>query len=218
MVKKRRSQIRHNPRFEFIPTDKWKKLTDEERSTLGSYKRTWGWLKKREKELEELETLLTKKIKSKKLQINKYKNKLNQLNDSIDHLRSTYNFTISFYNYNTYKRKDGVVNKFYMISCGFSDHNKTKVNFPCGNEDRIKNHLIEYYRQTQKKSYFEMYEERINQDWIEFIKKECSRDNGVIKSKLWDLCLEDPSTFKKKGFKFKVNIEYFFPLPQKSKK
>tara|TARA_Y100001973_G_C5179644_1_gene324047 strand:- start:912 stop:1574 length:663 start_codon:yes stop_codon:yes gene_type:complete len=220
MVKKKTSSVKQNPRFEFIPDEKWKKLTKEERSVLGSYKRTYGWMKKKEGELEDLKVEMNKKITKKKNEIDRYKFKLSELNSDIDHLRSTYNFTITFYNYNRTKNSKGVVTKYYMLSIGFRDNNKTKVNLPLGSKKKITDHILEHYRQTQRKTYFEMYEERLKDDWLKFIDRECKNKNGVIGSKVWDLVLEDPVKFKKGGYlpQMKPYLDYFFPLPKKTTK
>jgi len=219
MVKKRSKSVKQNPRFEFIPEDKWKKLSKEERSTLGSYKRTYGWLKKREGELDNLKKEMNNKITKKKNKIDQYKYKLSELNSDLDHLRSTYKFSITFYSYNKHKnKKTGKTTKYYMINCSFRDNSKTKVNFPLGNEDKITEHIIEHYRQTQRKTYFEMYEDRIRKDWFDFVERECKNRNGVICSKVWDLVLEDPIKFKKMGYNIKPYLDYFFPIPKKTTK
>ena len=219
MVKKRSESVKQKPRFEFIQEDKWKKLSKEERSILGSYKRTYGWLKKREGELDDLKKEMNNKITKKKNEIEQYKFKLSKLNSDIDHLRSTYNFSITFYSYNKHKnKKTGKVTKYYMINCSFRDNSKTKVNFPLGNEDKITDHIIEHYRQTQRKSYFEMYEERIRKDWFDFVVRECKNKNGMISSKIWDLVLKDPIKFKNGSMNVKVDLNYLFPIPIKPTK
>ena len=118
-------------RFSFIPKVMYDSLKKEDREHLNNYRRFYGWYKRTDDQIIELET----KLKSLKEKKKDYVNKLTRLNYDLDHLREDFYFSFSI----TYRPKK----KYYSCDLGRKIYKKSGG---LGSEKLILEHLHKYYK------------------------------------------------------------------------
>ena len=206
----RRKSIKQKPRFDFIPEDKWKKLSKDESSLLRKYRSHYRWTKDWSEQIDQKKSeidQLNKKIDRKLFEMNK-------LNDDIDHLRDTYDLTISFVKQNSYKNKKGKVSNYWSVCVTFRGQEKKTRLFPLGSEDKIKEHMLSYFKSNPffKKSY-DKFKTRLTKKFKEFMVEECKM--GEIYEVCFDKCLENPKGFREGGDNTKLTLSDFYPISTK---
>ena len=190
----KRDNIKQVPRFDFIPQEKWKRLSKDELSHLRSYRSVYRHLKKTLEEIDKCKD----RIKVLNDRVGGYYPKLMKINKDIDHLRETYDFSVSIVVGRNYKRSDGKVSKYYNIC--ISRRNLPTKNSTIGTKDKIIDHLNSYYKGNDRVL------NMIKKDWLKFLKNECKIGDGYYK--ILDQILESPQTFHGS----KLSLETIFPL------
>ncbi len=175
-------------RFTFIPQNKWKNLSEDERKTLGSYKSYYGHYIKVEDEIIELENRILK-LKDKK---STYLGKMNKINYKIDYLRNDYNYSWSI---SKIKKKN-----YYNFTISRRGY-PTKTG-GLGSEKIIMEHLNTFYKRKKKRL------EELNKiGWNMFVRKRVMDSEGRIRNMLVDMVSQDVSLKK-----FSINRNTLFPI------
>ena len=206
----KRKSIKLEPRFEFIPETKWKKLSKEERSLLGSFKSHYRWLTKYQDEVVDLKNQISKLDQK----IDRKLYDMNKLNDDLDHLRETYDFSISFVKQNTYTNKKGITTNYWSVNLTFRGTNKTTRFFPLGSEDKIREHMLKFFKSNPLfKNSYDQFKTRLTKDFYNFMWNECKY--GEINEICMDTNLDKPKSFRNGGEDTKLELDDFYPIPTK---
>tara|TARA_R100000008_G_scaffold79720_1_gene61626 strand:+ start:1209 stop:1838 length:630 start_codon:yes stop_codon:yes gene_type:complete len=207
----KRKTIRCEPRFEFLPQEKWKKLSKEERSILGSYKTNYRWVMNWKDKIDQK----NKEIKELKDKIDRKLYDMNELNGEIDHLRENYDFSISFINQNKHtNKKTGITTRYWSVNLTFRGNEKTTRLFPLGSEDKIRTHMLKYFKSNPmfKKSY-DKFKTRLTKKFKEFMVEECKM--GEIYEICMDTNLDNPKGFRNGSDDTKLTLDDFYPISTK---
>ena len=122
-------------RFDFIPQNKWKNLTKDEMSNLGSFKSYYRHYKRVDEEIKEL----TNQIEKKKQENKERVKKMEKLNHKIEHLRNNYRFSWSV---------SKLTSKNYY-NCDISRQLNNKSG-TLGSPKLIIDHLKKFYKRDKK--------------------------------------------------------------------
>ena len=206
----RRKSVKVEPRFEFIPEDKWGRLSNEERSVLRKYRTHYRWVKEwnnlidqKDKEIDQLKKKVDRKLYD-----------MNILNEEIDHIRDTYDFSVSFICHNKYKNKKGILNKYYSVCLTFRGGEKKTRLIVLGSEDKIKKHMLECFKKNPLfKHSYNLFKKKLTNDFKSFMTTECKM--GEIYEVCFDKLLEDPKGFKNNEDHTKLTLNDFYPVPTK---
>jgi len=149
------------PRFDYIPKDKWDKLTKQEFKDLMSYKGVYSHLDKNLKELERCK----KRITELKVKIEEGYEKLYDRTPTIDHLRDSYNISVTTYINKTYKCvKDKKTYKYYSLCIR---KRTTKKTCNLGESRKIRDFLYDYFKDSEYS--IKMLNKK---GWLRFLKDE----------------------------------------------
>ena len=149
------------PRFDYIPKDKWDKLTKQEFKDLMSYKGVYSHLDKNLKELERCK----KRITELKVKIEEGYEKLYDRTPTIDHLRDSYNISVTTYINKTYKCvKDKKTYKYYCLCIR---KRTTKKTCNLGESRKIRDFLYDYFKDSEYS--IKMLNKK---GWLRFLKDE----------------------------------------------
>jgi len=206
----RRKSIKQKPRFDFIPKEKWNKLSKDESSLLRKYRSHYRWIKdwseqvdQKKSEIDELKKKMDRKLYN-----------MNRLNEDIDHLRDTYDLTISFVKQNSYKNKKGKVTNYWSVCITFRGQDKKTRLFPLGNEKKIREHMLSYFKSNPFfKNSYDKFKTRITKKFKDFMVEECKM--GEIYEICFDKCLEDPKGFREGGDNTQLTLSDFYPISTK---
>ena len=177
-------------RFSFIPPNKWKTLSKQDRKLLGSYKSYYGWYKRTIDEIDKMKINL-EKLKMKK---ENYLNKMKKLNYEIDHLRNDYHFSWSV---SKLKKKN------YYNGC-ISRRGHLPKSFALGSPKLIEDCLFTFYNSNKNKIDY------LNKvGWKMFIRNEMNDRSGKgrLRNMIVDFITEDPSLQK-----ITLNRNVLFPI------
>ncbi len=176
--------------IDFIPKSKYNKLDEDIRIEYLSYKRLlWNSIQK-----ERAIKRASIKLKDERTKLRKMKRELTERNGLVEHLRDNFYFNCSVVSFNN-KRK-GIT---YFNLC-ISKSNDRPKNASLGNEETIKNHLLQYYKTNNK------VKSQIKNDWKGWLKYEANY--GKTYEKILDMIMESPTKF----FNTKMNRHTLFPL------
>ena len=177
-------------RFSFIPPNKWKTLSKQDRKLLGSYKSYYRWYK------ETIDEIDMKRIELEKLKLKKenYLNKMKKLNYEIDHLRNDYHFSWSV---SKLKKKN------YYNGC-ISRRGHLPKSFALGSPKLIQDCLFTFYKNDKDKI---DYLKKVG--WKMFIRNEMNDRSGKgrLRNMIVDFITEDPSLQK-----ITINRNVLFPI------
>ena len=171
--------IKQYPQFDFIPQEKWEKLTKEEFSDLMSYKGVYSHLKKSLDEIEKCKERI--KFLKQDIEDKKYYKKLKDRSKKIDYLRDTFNLSVSVTVGKKHtNKKSGITTRYWNISV--SRRNLPTKSSSLGNDKKIKDYLNDYYKNDKRVL------KLIKKDWLGFLKDECKW--GGIFDTIMDLTIE----------------------------
>jgi hypothetical protein len=177
-------------RFSFIPPNKWKTLSKQDRKLLGSYKSYYRWYNKTINDIDSLKQELQKK----KIKKENYLNKMKKLNYEIDHLRNDYHFSWSV---SKLKKKN------YYNGC-ISRRGHLPKSFALGSPKLIEDCLSIYYKSDKDKIDY------LNKvGWKMFIRNEMNDRSGKgrLRNMIVDFITTDPSLQK-----ITLNRNVLFPI------
>ena len=177
-------------RFSFIPPNKWKTLSKQDRKLLGSYKSYYRWYNETINDIDSLKQELQKK----KIKKENYLNKMKKLNYEIDHLRNDYHFSWSV---SKLKKKN------YYNGC-ISRRGHLPKSFALGSPKLIEDCLFTFYNSNKNKIDY------LNKvGWKMFIRNEMNDRSGKgrLRNMIVDFITEDPSLQK-----ITLNRNVLFPI------
>jgi hypothetical protein len=189
------NDIRKFPQFDYIPKDKWDKLTKQEFKDLMSYKGVYSHLDKNLKELERCK----KRIKELKVKIEEGYEKLYDRTPTIDHLRDSYNISVSVFVNKTYKSiKDKKTYKYYSVC--IQKRNTPKRSCNLGEGRVIRDFLYDYFKDSDNS--IKMLNKK---GWLRFLKDE------VMYGEPFDIIFERNYELKGNLTDEKFSLEDLFP-------
>jgi len=154
--------IRQFPRFDYIPKDKWDKLTKQEFKDLMSYKGVYSHLDKNLKELERCK----KRITELKVKIEEGYEKLIDRTPTIDYLRDSYNLSVTVFVNKTFKSvKKKKTYKYYSVC--IQKRNTPKRGCNLGESRKIRDFLYDYFKDSEYS--IKMLNKK---GWLKFLKDE----------------------------------------------
>lgn len=154
--------IRQFPQFDYIPKDKWDKLTKQEFKDLMSYKGVYSHLDKNLKELERCK----KRITELKVKIEEGYEKLIDRTPTIDYLRDSYNLSVTVYVNKTFKSvKKKKTYKYYSVC--IQKRNTPKRGCNLGESRKIRDFLYDYFKDSEYS--IKMLNKK---GWLRFLKDE----------------------------------------------
>ena len=170
--------IKQYPRFDFIPQEKWDRLTKQEFSDLMSYKGVYSHLKKSLDEIDKCK----ERIKVLKERVDGYYPKLMKQSKKIDYLRDTFNLSVSITIGKKYtNKKTNITSCYYNIS--ISRRNLPTKSSNLGNDKKIKDYLYDYYKNDKRVM------RMIKKDWLKFLKDEVKY--GGIFDTIMDITIDN---------------------------
>ena len=189
------NDIRKFPQFDYIPKDKWDKLTKQEFKDLMSYKGVYSHLDKNLKELERCK----KRITELKVKINEGYEKLYDRTPTIDYLRDSYNISVSVFVNKTYKCvKVKKTYKYYSLC--IQKRNTPKRTCNLGESKKIRDFLYDYFKDSEYS--IKMLNKK---GWLRFLKDELK--NGEP----FDIIFERNYELKGNLTNEKFSLEDLFP-------
>ena len=178
-------------RFEFIPTELYDNLDDRVRKDLEDYREKYRLVVLKQKRVD----TLTKKLKEQRELFRDMKQELTHLLPTINHLKKDFRFSCSVVSF-----KKGN-NRYYNLC--ISRTGKETKSCSLGNEKKIKEHLLHYYKGNRKVI------KEIKSDWKGFLKVECNV--GDTYTKIMGMIM-------KKSLRVTINRDVLFPIKQTKRK
>ena len=121
-----------------------------------------------------------------------------------------YDFSISFVRQNTYTNKKGITTDYWSVNLTFRGTNKTTRFFPLGSEDKIRDHLLEYFKSHQS---YDLFKTRLTKSFKEFMVQECKM--GEIYEICMDTNIDNPKGFRNGSDDTKLELNDFYPISTK---
>lgn len=174
--------------FDFIPKNKWKILSEQDRDKLRDYRRTYGHYKKTDDKITELKQELKKLNEKKKT----YVHRLTTINFDLDHLRNDFRF-----NWSVSKLK----NRPNYYNCYIGRKGKSKSG-SLGNPKDITEHLRKYYKRD--KSRLDVLEKK---GWKFLLEKEMGNTSSKVYNRIIDMISKDKTLNS-----FTINRNTLFPI------
>ena len=214
MIKKpSRKSVREKPQFELIPEEKWVKLSKKDRDVLRKYRSHYRWVKDWGEQIDQKK----KEIKRLQDRINRKLYDMNKLNTDIDHIRDTYEFSMSFITRNRWTNSKGETIRYWGVCVTFrtGEGKKTRM-FDLGNRKKITDHMLSYFKSNPfMNKNFDNWKKKIStkKKFFDFMVKECKE--GEIYHICLDKCLENPKGFREGSDDTKLTLSDFYPIPTK---
>ncbi len=178
-------------RFEFIPKELYGSLGDEELKNLKDYREKYRLVVLKQKRID----TLTKELKEQRKLFRDMKQELTHLLPNVNHLKKDFMFNSSIVSF-----KKGN-NRYYNLC--ISRTGKETKSCSLGNEKKIKEHLLHYYKGNRKVI------KEIKSDWKGFLKVECNV--GDTYTKIMGMIM-------KKSLRVTINRDVLFPIKQTKRK
>ncbi len=185
-------------RMDWVRPNVYNELDDDVKSILLRFRRRYKFIRRKQQKIDDL----YKQIDIDKQKLREMKSDLTTDNQYIDHLRSTFGFSISLIKLKGRIRKDGTEG---TISYNLCVSRKGKGRFPknisIGSEKNIESHLLQFYKK-QYKIIKEIQKEGVL-DWVRIHMK-----NGYIYDTIESMIIKYPTDFEKQS----IGRNELFPL------
>ena len=134
-------------RMDFIKPSLYNDLEDDVKNILLRYRRRFNLVVRKQQKIDNL----LKQVDVERKNLIEMKKDLTTDNQYIDHLRETFEFSVSLIKLKPRKKKDGsdgVIS--YNLCVSRKGKGRLPKNISIGNEDKIREHLFEYFKKKPK--------------------------------------------------------------------